>query len=86
MPGPVHRIARRGAGGPPLKDKCAGGPRPSRGLQSVGFPTLFTSKAASGGNFVRAAEPLVDWVSDCSGSVRAPQWRRMAPTPEAEAA
>jgi cyclohexanone monooxygenase len=56
------------------------------GIQSAGFPNLFTINAASVGNFVRAAEPLVDWVSDCIGYVRAHQCTRIAPTPEAEAA
>jgi len=42
--------------------------------------------AASVGNFVRAAEPLVDWVSDCICYVRDRQCTRISPTPEAEAA
>jgi cyclohexanone monooxygenase len=56
------------------------------GIQSAGFPNLFTINAASVGNFVRAAEPLVDWVSDCISYVRDHQYTRIAPTPEAEAA
>jgi cyclohexanone monooxygenase len=55
------------------------------GIQSAGFPNLFTINAASVGNFVRAAEPLVDWVCDCIGYVRDHQYTRIAPTPEAEA-
>jgi cation diffusion facilitator CzcD-associated flavoprotein CzcO len=68
--GPLHRIAIRGEGGQTLQDKFAAGPRPCLGLQSVGFPNLYTINAASVGNFVRAAAPLVDWVSDCIGYVR----------------
>jgi cyclohexanone monooxygenase len=84
--GPLNRIAIRGEGGQTLQDKFAVGPRTYLGLQSAGFPNLFTINAASVGNFVRAAEPLVDWVSDCIGYVRDHQWTRIAPTPEAEAA
>jgi len=68
-----------------LQAKFAAGPRTYMGLQSAGFPNLFTINAASVGNFVRAAAPLVDWVSDCIGYVRDQQLTRMAPTPEAEA-
>ena len=80
------RIEIRGEGGQTLKDKFAAGPRTYMGLQSVGFPNLFTINAASVGNFVRAAEPLVDWVRDCIGYVRDHHFTRIAPTPEAEAA
>jgi cation diffusion facilitator CzcD-associated flavoprotein CzcO len=86
VPGALNRIEMRGAGGQTLQDKCAAGPRTSMGIQSAGFPNLFTINAASVGNFVRAAEPLVDWVCDCIGYVRDHQWPRIAPTPEAEAA
>src|SRR6267143_1336330 len=84
--GPLNRIEIRGEGGQSLKDKFAAGPRTYMGIQSAGFPHLFTINAASVGNFVRAAEPLVDWVSNCIGYVRDHQLRRIAPTPEAEAA
>lgn len=84
--GPLNRLDIRGIGGQSLKDKFAAGPRTYMGIQSAGFPNLFTINAASVGNFVRAAEPLVDWVSECIGYVRDHQYRRIAPTPEAEAA
>ena len=84
--GPLNRIDIRGEGGQTLKDKFAAGPRTYMGIQSAGFPNLFTINAASVGNFVRAAEPLVDWVSDCIGYVRDQHFSRIAPTPEAEAA
>jgi cation diffusion facilitator CzcD-associated flavoprotein CzcO len=84
--GPLNRIDIHGEGGQTLKDKFAEGPRTYMGIQSAGFPNLFTINAASVGNFVRAAEPLVDWVSDCIGYVRAHRLTRIAPTPEAEAA
>src|SRR6266571_4935520 len=84
--GALNRIAIRGEGGQTLQDKFAAGPRTYMGLQSAGFPNLFTINAASVGNFVRAAEPLVDWVRDCICYVRDHQFTRIAPTPEAEAA
>ena len=84
--GSLTRIDIRGEGGQTLKDKFAEGPRTYMGIQSAGFPNLFTINAASVGNFVRAAEPLVDWVSDCICYVRDHQFARISPTPEAEAA
>jgi cation diffusion facilitator CzcD-associated flavoprotein CzcO len=84
--GALNRIEIRGEGGQTLKDKFAEGPRTYLGIQSAGFPNLFTINAASVGNFVRAAEPLVDWVRDCIGYLRDHHLTRMAPTPEAEAA
>jgi hypothetical protein len=84
--GALNQIDIRGEGGLTLKDKFAEGPRTYMGIQSAGFPNLYTINAASVGNFVRAAEPLVDWVSDCISYVRHHQFTRIAPTPEAEAA
>src|SRR5262249_58335299 len=84
--GALNRMEIRGEGGQTLKDKFAAGPRTYMGIQSAGFTNLFTINAASVGNFVRAAEPLVDWVRDCICYVRDHQYRRIAPTPEAEAA
>ncbi len=84
--GALTRIDIQGEGGQTLKDKFAEGPRTYMGIQSVGFPNMFTINAASVGNFVRAAEPLVDWVSDCIAYVLDHQYTRIAPSPEAEAA
>ena len=58
--GSLNRIDIRGIGGELLRDKFANGPRTYMGIQSNGFPNMFTINAASVGNFVRAAEPLVD--------------------------
>ena len=84
--GSLNRIDIRGEGGQTLKAKFAEGPRTYMGVQSAGFPNLFTINAASVGNFVRAAEPLVEWVSDCICYVRDHQFTSISPTPEAEAA
>ena len=60
--GSLNRIDIRGIGGEQLRDKFSNGPRTYMGIQSNGFPNMFTINAASVGNFVRAAEPLVEWV------------------------
>ena len=82
--GSLNRMDIRGEGGQSLKEKFANGPRTYMGVQSAGFPNLFTINAASVGNFVRAAEPLVDWVSDCICYVRQHELTRISPTLEAE--
>ena len=82
--GSLTRIDIRGEGGLSLKEKFAGGPRTYMGIQSVGFPNLFTINAASVGNFVRAAEPLVEWVTECIRYLRDNEYVRIVPTPDAE--
>ena len=67
-----------------LRDKFVDGPRTYMGVSSVGYPNLFTVNAASVGNFPRAAEPLMDWVTDCMAYVRDNGYTRIAPTLEAE--
>ena len=68
--GALNRIDIRGKGGQTLKDKFAEGPRTYMGIQSAGFPNLFTINAGWAGNFVRGCEPLVEWVSECICYVR----------------
>ena len=82
--GSLDRIDIRGIGGLALRDKFAGGPRTYMGIQSHGFPNLFTINAASVGNFVRAAEPLVEWVTGCIRYVGEQQFTRISPTLQAE--
>ncbi len=82
--GSLNRIDIRGMGGETLKDKFANGPRTFMGIQSAGFPNMFTINAASVGNFVRAAEPLVEWVTECIHYVRENEYVRISPTLEAE--
>ncbi len=82
--GSLNRMHIQGEGGLTLKEKFSEGPRTYMGIQSVGFPNLFTINAASVGNFVRAAEPLVEWVSECIGYVRDQGYARIAPTQDAE--
>ena len=82
--GSLNRIDIRGMGGETLKDKFANGPRTYMGIQSAGFPNMFTINAASVGNFVRAAEPLVEWVTECIHYMRENEYVRISPTLEAE--
>ena len=82
--GSLTRIDIRGVGGEKLTDKFANGPRTYMGIQSAGFPNMFTVNAASVGNFVRAAEPLVEWVTECIRYVRENEYVRISPTAEAE--
>jgi cation diffusion facilitator CzcD-associated flavoprotein CzcO len=84
--GSLSRLDIRGEGGQTLKDKFANGPRTFMGVQSAGFPNLFTINQASVGNFVRAAEPLVDWITEAMGFVRDNNFQRISATPEAEEA
>ena len=82
--GALNRLDIRGVGGQTLKDKFANGPRTFMGISSAGFPNLFTVNSASVGNFVRAAEPLVDWVSEAIRYVRDNEYSRIMASPEAE--
>ena len=82
--GSLNRMDIYGEGGQTLKDKFANGPRTYMGIQSAGFPNLFTINDASVGNFVRAAEPLVEWVSECISYVRQHEFARISASPEAE--
>ena len=82
--GSLNRIDISGIGGQLLRDKFANGPRTYMGIQSNGFPNMFTINAASVGNFVRAAEPLVEWVTECIRYVKDNEYVRISPTLEAE--
>jgi cyclohexanone monooxygenase len=83
--GALSRMDIRGEAGQTLKEKFAGGPRTYMGIQSVGFPNLFTINAAQpGGNYVRVAEPLVEWVVDCMAYMREHEFARISPAPAAE--
>jgi cyclohexanone monooxygenase len=84
--GSLTRIDIRGEGGQTLKEKFAEGPRTYMGIQSAGFPNLFTMPGSGAGNFTRGCEPLVEWVSDCIGYMRAQGLTRIEATPQAEAA
>ncbi len=82
--GSLNRMHIQGENGLTLQEKFSQGPRTFLGIQSVGFPNLFTINAASVGNFVRAAEPLVEWVSECVAYVRDNGYQRIQPAQASE--
>ena len=82
--GSLIKLDITGQNGEKLKEKFAAGPRTYMGITTAGFPNLFTVNAASVGNFVRAAEPLVDWVSEAMCYIRDNDLQRITPTLEAE--
>ena len=88
--GPLTRIDIRGVGGLSLKDKWADGPRTYLGIQSAGFPNLFTLVGPHNGatfcNIPRCIEQNVEWVTDCIRYLREKNFARIAPTPQAEEA
>ena len=80
--GSLTRIDIHGEGGQTIKDKYADGPRNFMGIQSAGFPNLFTMPGAGAGNFTRGCEPLVEWVSDCIAYMRENEFTRISATPQ----
>jgi len=88
--GTLTRIDIRGEGGLSLKNKWADGPLTYLGIQSAGFPNLFTLVGPHNGatfcNMPRCIEQNVEWVTDCIRYLREKGLTRMAATPEAEEA
>ena len=86
--GALDRIDIRGVGGLKLKDKWQDGPRTYLGLQSVGFPNLFTlvgpHNTATLCNIPRCIEQNVEWVSGVIGHLRSHQLQSVVPSEEAE--
>ncbi len=83
--GSLTRIDIRGEGGQTIRDKFALGPRTYLGIQSAGFPNLFTMNQASVlATYTKGAEWTVEWVSECLDFMRENGFTRISPTPEAE--
>ena len=82
--GSLTRIDIHGEGGQTIKDKFAQGPRTYLGVQSAGFPNLFTINQSASGNFTRGAESIVEWVSECIGYMREHEFTRISATLDAE--
>ena len=82
--GSLSRMHIQGVNGLTLNEKFVNGPRTFMGISSVDFPNLFTINAASVGNFVRAAEPLVEWISECIAYVRDNGYQRIQPSQKSE--
>lgn len=86
--GAFTRMDIRGVGGKALKDKWADGPHTYLGLQSAGFPNLFTLVGPHNGatfcNIPRCIEQNVEWVTECLRYMRAHDYTRIEATREAE--
>jgi len=72
--GTLNNIDIRGRRGLALKDKWADGPRAYLGLQSAGFPNLFTISGPGSPsvltNMVPTIEQHVNWIGDCLAHLR----------------
>jgi cation diffusion facilitator CzcD-associated flavoprotein CzcO len=72
----------------PNVHKWADGPRTYLGIQSAGFPNLFTLVGPHNGatfcNIPRCIEQNVEWVTDCIRYMGEKGYTRIAATPEAE--
>lgn len=86
--GALNRIDIAGKDGKKLKDKWENGPRTYLGMQTVGFPNLFTLVGPHNGatfcNIPRCIEQNVDWVSDLISYMRDKNLRQIEPTLAAE--
>jgi cation diffusion facilitator CzcD-associated flavoprotein CzcO len=86
--GALNRIDIRGMGGRKLKDKWANGPRTYLGMQTVGFPNLFTLVGPQNGstfcNIPRCIEQNVEWLTDLIQHMHENELGYIEPTPEAE--
>ena len=82
--GSLLRIDIYGEGGRALKDKYAQGQRTYLTVQSAGFPNLFLLNGGGAGNFTRAVEPLIEWLTGCVSYLREHNVNSIAADPEAE--
>ena len=82
--GALTRIDVRGEDGQSIKDAWAPGPRSYLGVQTSGFPNLFTLNSTATCNFPRCAEAIVDWTANCLSYLRDHGHRRIEATPQAE--
>jgi cation diffusion facilitator CzcD-associated flavoprotein CzcO len=86
--GAFSRIDFRGVNGQALKDKWADGPRTYLGLQSAGFPNLFTLVGPHNGatfcNIPRCIEQNVEWVTECVRYMRDHNYTRIEAKTDAE--
>ncbi len=88
MTGALNRIDIRGRDGQLLRDAWAEGARTLLGLQSVGFPNLFTITGPGSpsvlANMVVGIEQHVEWVGDCLTYLRDHGLHTIEPTLEAQ--
>ncbi|WP_207003707.1 flavin-containing monooxygenase [Trinickia mobilis] len=87
LTGPLLALNIEGRGGLQLKDAWAHGPRTYLGLQSPGFPNLFTITGPGSPsvltNMPIAIEQHVEWITRCIAEMRNRGATRIEPTPTA---
>lgn len=88
MTGALNRIDIRGRGGQLLRDAWADGARTLLGLQSFGFPNLFTITGPGSpsvlANMVVGIEHHVEWIGACLTYLGDHGYRTIEPTLEAQ--
>ena len=88
MTGALLNIDIRGRDGETLRSKWEGGPRTYLGIQTVGFPNLFTITGPGSpsvlSNMVVSIEQHVEWVADCLAYLRERGFDSIEPTPAAQ--
>lgn len=86
--GALKRIDIKGVGGQALSDKWADGPSTYLGMQTTGFPNLFTLVGPHNGatfcNIPRCIEQNVEWVSDLITYMRDNNLTEIQPAQQAE--
>ena len=90
LTGPLLNLNIRGKGGSSLKEKWSDGPRTYLGLQTAGFPNMFTITGPGSPsvltNMPTAIEQHVEWISDCIEYMREHGIERIEATADAEEA
>jgi cation diffusion facilitator CzcD-associated flavoprotein CzcO len=88
--GPLLNLNIHGKGGTPLKEKWSEGPRTYLGLQTAGFPNMFTITGPGSpsvlSNMTTNIEQHVEWISDCIQYMRERGLDRIEATVDAEEA
>ena len=86
--GSLDRISITGDNGQRLKDKWSDGPRTYLGIQTTGFPNMFTlvgpHNAATLCNIPRCIEQNVDWVTALIEHMRSRNYTRVEPLEASE--
>ncbi len=86
--GALERIDVRGTGGLSLKEKWGDGPRTYLGLQTTGFPNMFTLVGPHNGstfcNIPRCIEQNVEWVTKLIAHMRESGYEHVEATLDAE--
>lgn len=82
--GPLSAIEIRGEGGRTLREHFADGFRSHLHIMFAGFPNFYLPSPAVTGNFVRAIEPLIDWIGEMICYVQRAGATQIVPTNEAE--